>query len=163
MSNKNTFGGMGIPVLVFDNGKIKKLPEPSGPNREGVRMYDFELDILDTFRSEGDTEVEVGKKFRFVAALLFTGFKKTDLKKLFEASAQQAFKFILNEDEDKVYFRVKVSRLSFKLTGGLLDSPAAYTVNLDLRGVELLPEPSLGALGLGSGYGTKYGEEYGND
>jgi len=158
--NVYTFGTTARPKIKFDGGEEFVLPYPNGLNKDGIKIYDFEDNLLDSFRSEGNKQIDVGKRFIFVANLNWLTSGKQVLHKFFKAHAEASFLYYINEDVDLKY-RVKVANLKFKGFIGLNDSIGGYNIQLQLRGMEYVDKPDLGALNIGEGYGSGYGQQYG--
>jgi len=158
-----TYEGLGKPKIVFVDGSSHLLPEPIGSEREGLRAYDFEMFSRDQYWSESGQENTIGKKFIFVANLKWITLVKNSQRKLWRAQKETGFTFILNEDEPNIKYKCKVTNLRYRFFKGIPNHRAAYSVELSLRGTQLLDSPGYGTPDLGgTGYGTNYGGDVGN-
>lgn len=158
MPNYN-LGGKDVPKMFFDDGDTFELPEPNGASRDGVEIFEFNPDTLNEFRSEGNKNIEVGKKFLFGANLKWVSASKLVLLKLFKAAAQQSFRFQPHKDDVTVEYRVKVKgKVDFQVIKGLKNHPAGYTIKVEFVGSEYVDAPYMGALGEEQGWGTNWGE-----
>jgi len=151
-------GGVGAPKIELKTKQVVNLPAPNGSARKGIEVYRFEPDLLDEYRSEGDVDVEVGKKFKFRASLTWVRASKQVLFDLFKAWAQGDFTFWPHVDYD-LSFKSKVEDLKFDYFEGFLNHPAGYTIQLELIGIEYLAGPGMGSLETAAGYGTHWGED----
>lgn len=154
--------GLGQPKIVFADSTNYTFPEPVGSGKEGLRVYDFEQFQRDQYWSEGGRKNTVGKKFIFVANLTWISINKDALKKLWKANKDAEFTFYLNIDKTSIYYKCEVANLDFRFFKGTPGHAAGYTVNLQLRGTELLNSPGYLADDSGSGYGTGWGVLTGN-
>ena len=152
------YEGIGKPKLVFTDGSYHLLPEPVGAGKEGLRIYDFELFTRDQYWSEGGKKNNIGKKFIFKANLNWVSISKESLKKLWKAQKDNNFTFILNIDKEDINYKCEVSNLDYKFFKGASNHRAGYTVNLQLKGTELLSGPGYSTEITDSGYGTNWGE-----
>lgn len=151
------YEGLGLPKIILNTGTEYSLPEPIGTSKEGLRIYDFETLQRDNYWSEGGSDISIGKKFIFAAALKWISMSKTALKYLWIAQKQSDFKFILNHDKPDIFFQSKVISLKYRFIGGMPDHPAGYTVELVLKGVKLLNAPGYEAVLAATGWGTNWG------
>lgn len=151
------YEGLGLPKIVLNTGTEYVLPEPVGSNKDGLRIYDFETMQRDGYWSEGGSDIAIGKKYIFSAALQWISMSKTALKYLWIAQKQSDFKFILNEDKGDIYFQCKVTGLKFRFMGGIPNHPAGYSVQLNLKGTKLLNSPGYDAVLAATGWGTNWG------
>lgn len=157
MSDYN-LGGTGQPKLIFDDGKTALLPLPNGASRDGVEIYEFNPETVNEFRSEGNKQIEVGKKFLFGANLKWVTASKKVLLDLFKAAAQGSFVYQIHDDDNTVKYRCKVKgKVDFQLIKGIRNHPGGYTIKVDLVGTEFVDAPFMGAQGLTDGFGTDYG------
>ena len=156
---RSTLEGTGVPLIKYPDNKTFKLPHPNGESREGIRVYEFVEDVLDSYRSEGGVRIKVGKKYLFNANLSWVGASKVHLKALLKASKQASFEFTLNEDKPNIKFKVEMQPPKFKFTKGL--QQLGYDIQCKMIGIEYLDEPGYGDLEL-DGYGTDFGNKPGN-
>ncbi len=157
------FEGLGKPQIIFVDGSSHVLPEPIGPEREGLRAYDFEMFSRDQYWSESGQENIIGKKFIFVANLKWITLVKNSQKKLWRAQKETGFTFVLNQDKPDIKYKCKVTSLRYRFFKGIPNHRAAYSVELSLKGTQLLDYPGYGSADLAAtGYGSNYGEEEGN-
>lgn len=164
-NNVYTFGTTEPPQISLDGREQYTLPYPNGQSRDDLKIYDFDEQLLDSFRTEGNRQIDIGKKFIFVANLKWIAADKTLLNKFFKAQKEGSFLYYLNKDVDLKY-RVKVASLKFRTFAGLGDSVGGYSIQLQLRGMEYVDKPDLGALifpGSETGYGLNYGKSYGEN
>jgi hypothetical protein len=154
----NMLEGSGVPKIVFIDSSVFKLPHPNGENREGIKQYDFIKSPLDSFRSEGGVQIEVGTKYLFSVQLSWVKASKLLLKALWKACAQPYVEFYISDGQD-VKFKVRVDSPKYKYTKGLYG--LAYDIQVKMTGIEYLNEPGYGDLNL-DGYGSDYGNKTGN-
>lgn len=159
--SQHNLGGIGKPKIEFNDGAFVELPVPNGSSRDGIELYDFEENFLNRYRSEGNNEITVGKKEIFVANLKWISLTKYYYSKLLHAQNQGSFKFILHVDEPTIYYYCRC-RIKARVIAGMINNPSGYSIEAAFRGVNFLGNANLGALGVGSGYGTNYGIEAGN-
>lgn len=155
---KYVFEGSGKPKIIFLDGQYHVLPEPIGPDKESLRMYDFEEFTREKYWSEKGNGISIGKKFIFSADLRWISMSKESLKKLWKAQKEASFTFLLNEDVDTIQFKVEVTGLTYRFFKGHYNAKAGYSVNLKLRGKELLSGSGYQSVLSGEGYGANYGE-----
>ena len=153
----NIFEGLGKPKIIFTDGSYHILPEPNGSGKEGLRLYDFEHFQRDQYWSEGGKEVLIGKKFIFVANLSWLSIPKESLKKLWKAQEDNEFTFILNIDKVDINYKCKVSNLQYRFIKGIQNHSGGYSINLQLKGTELISAPGYSTEISDEGFGSDFG------
>lgn len=161
--NSNLYTGIGTPVIRLLTGEVLNLPHPQSRLKDGLRVYSFEPEILATFRTESNRLKEIDKRYIFTASLKWEPLTKVDLHKLFNAQGSGDFWFKPNADKELEYLvRVEGAITHRPIAGDFSSQSPGYSVELNLRGVQLLAAPGYGALDLPTGYGTDYGTDYGS-
>jgi hypothetical protein len=154
----NMLEGKETPKIKFINNYEFHLPHPNGESREGIKQYDFIKSPLDSFRSEGNVQIDIGVKFLFTASLSWVKTSKLTLKALWKAAAQGYVEFYLSSDKD-VKFKVKVDSPKYRYTKGIYG--LGYDIQVKMTGIEYLDEPGYGDLEL-DGYGSDFANKPGN-
>lgn len=157
MSVATIYEGIGQPKILFNDGSTHLLPEPVGPDKDGLRLYDFESFTRDQYWSEGGIRNNIGKKFIFAANLKWVALSRTSLLKLWKAQKEVDFIFLMNIDREDIEYKCEVVDLKYRFFKGISNHRAGYTVDLKLRGVQLLNAPGYSQVQSGDGYGTGWG------
>lgn len=156
------YEGTGKPKIKFNDGTYHLLPEPVGAEKDGLRLYDFETFMRDSYWSEGGKRNNIGKKFIFIANLKWVSLPKNSLLKLWKAQKDKDFLFYMNVEREDIEYRCELVGISYRFFKGIPNHRAGYTVEVKLRGVELLTNPGYSAVTSGTGYGTDWGGKTGN-
>ena len=144
--------GIGIPLLKFNN-TVYKLPNPTGPDRNALRIYDFNEIKRGEYWSEGRQLITVGKKWQFVGNLYMSPANKVTLEILQLAALQPSCEFTLNDDKEAIKFNVVVKAPKERFFEGLT---YLYSISVQMVGSELLDAPAYRDLEI-AGYGLDYG------
>jgi len=149
----NTFEGIGVPSIIYADETEFKLPQPTGPDRGNLRLYDFKESTLSEYISEGGNLTGIGRKFTFVGSLYFEMTNKAVLRALWKASIEPWVWFVLNTDKADIKYKVKVRSPKYKFTQGL---QIGYSISVQLDGYEQLSAPGYGDLE-NAGFGFNFG------
>lgn len=145
--------GKEFPVIIYSDNTTFNLPEPTGPSRGNLRLYEFKEMSLSSYISEGGNLIDIGKKFLFEGNIYWEKVGKHVLKALWKASADPWVWFVLNNDKPDIKYKVKVLSPKYKFTQGL---QIAYSISLTVTGYEKLSAPGYGDLE-NSGFGFNFG------
>ena len=151
------YEGTGKPKILFNDTTYYVFPEPIGADKDGLRLYDFDTFIRDQYWSEGGKRNNIGKKFIFNANLKWLSITKEALRQLWKAQKEKDFTFYLNVDKASLFYKGEVISLNYKFFKGIPNHRAGYSVEVKIRGTELLNSPGYTALFLGTGWGTDWG------